>query len=215
MRPAIIVRGGMTEFIKANAVVILAVLILFTSGTLFGALSVRALSADQIGEMVEYLQVFLRGLARGTEGAAGPEILSLSVANNIKTVGLLWLMGLTVIGIPVIALVMFFRGFIIGFTVGFFVRELGYKGILFSLFAVLPHNLLAVPAILTSGVVALAFSAAILRGRRGGGRRYPFGEMAAYTIAIGVMAAGLLGASLVEAYITPVFIRILGPYLLS
>ncbi|MGE5560083.1 MAG: stage II sporulation protein M [Chloroflexota bacterium] len=201
-------RNGVVGYLRANTGVYVFCIVIFTVGACFGALAIRALSAVQKAELIDYLQVFLRGLANTGEPVAGAAVLQQALATHWKTAGFIWLLGLTVIGLPAVALVVFTRGFVIGFTVGFLAEQLGYKGVLFALFSVLPQNLLAVPAILVVGASALSFSL-LLVGARMQRRRFQFlEEFAGYTAIVAVACVALAGAGLVEAFIAPVFIRL-------
>ena len=46
--------------------------------------------------------------------------------------------GLTVIGAPVVLGIVFLRGFVLGFTIGFIIDELYVRGLILSLSSVLP-----------------------------------------------------------------------------
>lgn len=202
-------RNGVVSYLRANVGVYVFCIVVFTVGSIFGALAIRALSDTQKAELIDYLQVFLRGLVRTGQPVAGTTVLQQALATHWKTAGFIWLLGLTVIGLPAVALVIFTRGFVIGFTVGFLAQQLGYKGILFSLFSVLPQNLLAVPALLVVGASALSFSL-LLVGARMQHRRFQFlEEFASYSAVVAVACVVLAGAGLLEAFVAPVFIKLL------
>ena len=134
-------------------------------------------------------------------------ILQDSITGNLKTIGLLWLLGPIVIGLPLVLVVIFTKGFSVGFTVGFLVNELGIKGILFSIATVLPPALFIIPALVVMAAASISFSMAVIRKRllRHNIKMYPkrlvsYSFLALLTAAIGIFA------SLVEIYVCPVFI---------
>ncbi len=188
------------------------VLLLLAIGVVFGAVAVKTLDEAQKLELIEDLHFFQETVDPTTGSYDGNLVMRLAVANNLKAVGLTWLLGLTVIGIPVVAMIVFIRGFVIGFTVGFMVYELGYRGILLALLVVLPHNLLAVPAIVAAGTAALSFSFFLVRSRISG-EKVLYEHFISYTVLVGLTALILVGASFIEAYVTPVFIYVLKTYL--
>jgi len=202
-------RNGIVGYLRANIGVYVFCIVIFAVGVVFGALAIRVLGAAQKTELIDYLQVFLRGLAQTGQPVGGAAVLRQALANHWKTAGFIWLLGFTVIGLPAVALIIFTRGFVIGFTVGFLAEQLGYKGILLAFFSVLPQNLLAVPAILAVGASALSFSL-LLVGARLQHRRFQFlEELAGYTVLGAIACVVLAGAGLVEAFVAPVFIRLL------
>lgn len=170
----------------------------------------RALDAVQRAELTNYVGELDRILGEGGGEQRGAQLLRAALAANLRTVAAVWLAGLVVIGIPLALVVVMVRGFAIGFTVGFLASEAGWRGVVFSVGAVLPHNLLAVPALWAAAVAALSFAGKAWSARR---RRWAgafLGDVLAY-LAVGITVTCVLGlASLVEAYLTPALIRLLG-----
>jgi stage II sporulation protein M len=159
------------------------------------------------------LQTFIGGLDQNTT-IPPKEAFQQSFAHHLKYIGLIWLVGLTVIGLPLILVFIFLKGVLVGFTVGFLVSELGWKGALFSLGSVVPQNLLIIPAILVTGVAAISFSTLLIRNyfiqKRGGPIWQP---LASYTWVTLLMAGMLFVASLFEAYVSPGIMRVIAQWI--
>jgi len=207
-------REQLLDHVRGHLSVYVLTLALFAAGVVTGSLAVKSLTDDQRGELFDYVEVFLRGLGQGEEEVNPHQVLQVAAANHLKTAAFLWALGATVIGIPLIALIVIIRGFVVGFTVGFLVHQMGYKGVIFTLFSVLPQNILAVPAVIGIGALSLSYSLHLLKSRRRRRRAWDYREFAGYTLMVVTLAAMLLGASLVEAYVSPVFMRVLSPKLL-
>ncbi|MFP3381015.1 stage II sporulation protein M, partial [Bacillus sp. SIMBA_069] len=75
-----------------------------------------------------------------------------------KTVAIMWVLGLSIIGLPMILLMLFLKGVVVGFTVGFLVNQLQWQGVTFAMMGILPQNLLVVPALFIVGVSGISFS---------------------------------------------------------
>jgi len=114
---------------------------------------------------------------------------------------LLWLFGVSVIGVPLVIVVLFLRAFSVGFAIGFTVLQFGWKGLLISLVTIFPHQLLALSVFLVVGVCAIRFSTGILR------QSYPFQQLSKLFIRYSAIfvAAGLFLAiaAALEAYVSP------------
>ena len=83
------------------------------------------------GGLLEYLGYFFRGLEQNT--IAEPKIaFQHSMGDHLKTLGLMWILGLSIIGIPLILILIFLKGLVIGFTVGFLVSQLSWRGLWFA-----------------------------------------------------------------------------------
>lgn len=202
--------AGFGSYLSARTGYFIFFAVLFVVGVGFGAAAVRALGDAQKAELLDYLEVYLRGLGRGVPETPPNVLWRQAVMSNLRTVALMWASGLVVVGLLVAPAVVFLRGFVIGFAVGFLSYELGLRGILIALLAVFPQNILAVPATLTIAVATASYSVAVVRR----GRRRPGTDVsvAGYTIVVLGMVVLLLVASTLEAYVAPVLMRLIAGY---
>jgi stage II sporulation protein M len=177
-----------------------------------GAFTVKALSDVQKQELIGYLRSFFQFISENTYDSFS--ILKQSLLNNIQTGVLIWLLGITIVGIPFILLLIALRGFIIGFTVGFLVEQMGVKGLFFALFSILPQNLLIIPCLVSIAVIGISFSLMLIKNRLA--KSYKTDAMRQFVIYSTIIATTfgiiLLGA-MVEAYITPVFMKFVSTYM--
>jgi len=135
------------QMIKENISIFLFTIVLFVVGIVFGAFIVNSLSIDQKKDLFTYLSKFF-GELETANYIATKEHLLFSFQENLKIFLLIWLLGISVIGVPIILILLFVRGIVIGFTVGFLVNQGGMKGFWLACASVLPHNLVLVPIIL-------------------------------------------------------------------
>jgi stage II sporulation protein M len=207
-------RQNINDYLRANIVAYFFMTLILIIGVVMGALAVKTLPEDQKLELIGYLKIFFQGLAQGPANIDTGELVRSVLVNNVKTIGLIWLLGFTVVGIPFVLFIVFTRGFVIGFTVGFLINEYVMKGLAFALASVLPHNFFAVPALLVTGVSATAFSLMLVR-RRTRPQVNLFYESIGYTLLCLFMLALMIVASLVEVYISPVFMKLVVGLLLK
>lgn len=120
-----------------------------------------------------------------------------------------FLLGLSIVGVLFIPLLIFLRGFVLGFTVAFLLTELSSLGFLFTLFLVLPHNLIVLPTILFAAVSGVVFSWGLVEKVLDRGSFFPFPGLLDYMFLFLLLALFLLLGSLVEACIVPILLRIL------
>ncbi|QJW48548.1 stage II sporulation protein M [bacterium BFN5] len=208
-------RQSLGDYLKSNIVAYFFISLILIVGIVVGALAVKTLPDEQKSELISYLRILFTGLTKGSDGITDTSnMLGTVMINNIKTIALMWILGFTVIGIPFVLFMVFTRGFIIGFTVGFLVNEYVMKGLLFALASVLPHNFLAIPAILITGVSSITFSLKLLR-RKTQTRINIFYESLSYTgVCIAMMLLILLGA-FIEVYVSPVFMKLVAGILVK
>ncbi|SMC58520.1 stage II sporulation protein M [Sporomusa malonica] len=201
-----LLRKNAADYVRANIVAYFFMILIFVIGIVFGAMAVKTLPDEQKTELIGYLRVFFQGLVEPQNTAGDTQSLLAGVLiNNMKVIGLMWLLGFTIVGIPFVLFLVCLRGFVIGFTVGFLVNEYIMRGLLFAVVSVLPHNFLAVPAILATGVSATTFSLMLVRRNRS--KDNLFYNSIAYSIFCLAMLVVMLGAALVEVYVSPVFMK--------
>jgi stage II sporulation protein M len=196
--------------VKNQMSLYLFITVLFMMGVVFGAVVVNTLSPVQKEGLLEYLGYFFRGLDQNT--IAEPEIaFQHSMGDHLKNLGLMWMLGLSIIGIPLILILIFLKGLVIGFTVGFLVSQLSWRGLWFAFLSVVPQNLLVVPAMIIMAVSGIHFSLLLVRNRLISRRGTIYPEFLAYSGLVMAMAVVLVFASLFEAYLSPVLMRMAVP----
>lgn len=210
------------HYLKDNMSLYVFTAVLFTIGVMFGAIVVSALGQDQLSSLNDALNGFFKALNLQQTGTTPSEITWHSAASFLKTTGLFWILGLSIIGLPVIVLLIFVEGFKIGFTVGVIVSQFHGKGVLFALAAILPQNIISVPAMIVCGVAGISFSLMLVRSRfshtaaatRGGTGTQLYRNFLSYTGLVSAVAVAMVLASFVEGYLSPVLMRAVVPHLM-
>lgn len=178
-------------------------------GIIFGSIAVQTLSTTQATDLNIYLENFYSSLPQQLSSTNRQNLFFRSLLDNIlKIGGLIWLLGLTMIGSPLILGIVFIRGFVIGFTIGFIIDQMLLNGVLVAMASILPHNLLLIPAIIMISTASLSFSMAAGKTLFGYSNENILNQFLATTV-IAIMCCGLLIlAALVEIYLTPAFIQL-------
>ncbi|MGI6343882.1 MAG: stage II sporulation protein M [Bacillota bacterium] len=199
--------GRLRAHIQNHIGVYFFVIVLFVVGIVCGAVAVKALGFGQRQELMSFLQQFSPGEIWMPENSAA--FLQTLLA-NLRSVGLIWLMALVLFGLPLIVCAVFFRGFVIGFSVGFLANELGWRGVLFSVCSIIPHNLFSVPALLGIASLSILHVLQTLQFRRAGVRKSYWENAASLTVRTLLLALLTIFSSLVETFVTPLLVRLLG-----
>ncbi len=202
----------MRSDLKEHLSLYVFVSVLLVMGVVFGALMVNALSTDQRLELGRHLSSFVQMVDQGTE-LGGKTSFKLAFFMHLKWVLLIWMLGLSVVGLPFIFLLDFLKGVLVGFSVGVLVGEMSWKGMLFSLVSVAPQNLIIIPAIMICSVSAISFSLYLIKNRflqKKGTLYPPFIRFSSVTL---TMIALMFGVSLFEAYLSPILMQWVTPML--
>lgn len=190
-----------------------SVILFFTIGIVAGAYTVKALPSLQKVDLMEYLEGFFQILKN--QEINNHQLFMQSLLNSVKIFVPILLLGLTIIGTPFILLLLGFRGFILGFTLGFIIDELALKGVLFIILSILPHNLFYIPGLIGIGVIAVSFSTYLFKNKINRQVIYnKKGQIWTYSCIMFIILIFLLLGSIIEAYITPIFMKALSANLI-
>jgi stage II sporulation protein M len=196
------------KHIRLNIPIYFIALLFFTIGIVTGTYTIKALPGPQKVELMDYLEGFFQILKN--QDIDSYQLLFQSLLNNLKLFIPIWILGLTIIGTPIILVLLGFRGFVLGFTLGFVIDKLALKGVLFIVLSILPHNIFYIPGLIGIGVMAISFSLFIFKSRIKKQKIHNRkAQIWTYTIAMMLISTLLILGSIVEAYITPIFMKVL------
>lgn len=190
-----------SDYIRNNILKYLLLLLILSLGILAGAMAVSLLPEAEKNNLSESLNIFFDGVSLRSVSS-----LDMFVSVwwlHLKTLLLVWLLGFTIIGVPFIVFILFMRGFVIGFTVGFLVQNFFLRGLAVALTAVLPHNLIVLPIYLTVCCAAVSFSLYLIKKRTAAGQKL-ISAAINYTFLCLLFASGTFFSSGLEVYIMPV-----------
>ncbi|MDI6871603.1 MAG: stage II sporulation protein M [Bacillota bacterium] len=191
----------------------LLVAVLFATGSIFGALAAASLTPGQEAGVANEIRTFVAAVKSGDLGSRAEVTRAALGRDVVRTAGLCWLLGLSVIGVPLVLVVVFSRGFLLGFTVAVLVKELAVGGLAVALVAILPQSLLSIPATVLAAVGAVSFGIAVLTGRALGRAGFWRG-VAGYTALAAAAGLVMAGGALIEGYVAPVLLQWTAKYLI-
>ena len=193
--------------VEENRTIYLFTTVLFFIGIVFGAIIVNSLNLTQKNDLYMYLNQFFVQVQDGRI-AGSKEIFSQSYIHYGKYFVLMWILGLSLIGLPVILILLFLKGVVVGFTVGFLVNQMGFQGFLLAMVSILPQNLLLVPAFIIVGTASVSFGLKMLRQQFAKKVYQPvFPQFLRYTLLLLCMGAALSVAAAFEAYVSPYLMK--------
>ncbi|GAB4073525.1 stage II sporulation protein M [Barrientosiimonas marina] len=195
-------RALIMNHVREHATIYMFMTILFLTGVIFGAIIVNSMNFVQKQDLFFYLERFFGGIADG-EQIGSHEIWKSSFFYHVKYLLLLFVLGLSVIGLPVVWILLFLKGLVVGFSVGFIVNQLGMgSGLLLSSLSIAPQNLLVIPVYIVAGSLSMLFSLTLLRKLFSRTISQPVLQpLGKYTIVFASLLVISMAAAALEAYV--------------
>ncbi len=198
--------------IKNNIVIYFFCILCLLIGISVGGFTAKFVDQSHKQELVAYLKGFFHLF--NTDSIRNTDIFSQSLINNIQLLSLNWIFGILIIGIPGIIFIIGFKGFVIGFTVGLLIEQFKFKGIVLFLLGVLPQNLILIPVFIISSAFSLCFSVMLIKNKLSKSKQINFNkQFLIYTMWHLILAIFILVAVSIEAFISPIFIKIISGYI--
>jgi len=190
---------------------VLAILV-FVIGISLGAITVAGLGQLQKEQLSSYLEGFFK--LYKNQSIANTKILIASLRENFRLVAIIWFLGVTAIGVPLIFLMIALKGIAVGFTSGFIVSTMGTKGVLFQMITFIPKELIIIPCLMGLCISSVNFSRNMISGRCTGrlSKNDLKKDFITYCTTALCFAGIILAAILFESYISSIFIKILAKH---
>ncbi len=178
------------------------VVLLFIIGIVIGVIFVNNSTNQQKEEINSYVTNFVNDLKNTENTVDRSALLKDTIKSNVLLAFLLWFMGCTVVGVPIVYAIIAYRGFALSYTVSALMATLGGKGIIFSIVTLLLHNIIFIPAIFAIAVSGVKLYKSIMKDKRKENIKL---EIYRHSIFSGLFCIILIGVAFIEVYIsTPI-----------
>ncbi len=178
-----------------NIIMIVMLLIGITLGTFY----IKNIGEHGQQEILKYIEDFFNKIQNNSSIDLN-NLLKSSIQNNLILVFLLWIAGLSVIGMPILYLIVAFKGFTLGYTISAVISCIGTAdGVKFILSTMLLQNIIIIPSILILSVSGIKLYKSIIKDRR---RENIKIEILKYSIITIIIAIINMFASIIETYIS-------------
>ena len=130
------------ELSKKNNLIII-VFVIFFIGIIFGSIYITILSNDQKSIIIKQVGEYFKNMPK-LSFEDKLEIFKNSLISNLLYTISIWILGLSIVGLPLIFIMIFFKSFILGFSVSSIFAKYGVKGILKAVIYVFPVNIITI-----------------------------------------------------------------------
>lgn len=195
--------------VKVNKKLFFFLLCLMIVGIIGGSIFATILSANDKQLVTDHLSNYFNQISTQTLNYLGA--LKNSLIYNIIFVVIIWLLGISVIGLPVMVFMFFTKGFSLGFSIASILVNYKLKGCLLSFGYIFPHQIINM--LLFSFLMVYSIALSLKIGKALVQKKtLDFGAiMSKYGIVLAVVIGGVVLTSLIEVFITPNLLKVILP----
>ena len=130
-----------------------------------------------------------------------------SAENHLSLLAILFLSGLTSLGIPAACITLAYQGAALGFSSALLMESMSYQGAFAMLFAILPPHLFVLPSLLVASASVMHRKGTLRAGNRR--KRSLSVEPGPYCLSFVLPLILMIVAALLEAFISPAFLQLI------
>ncbi|MCR5147165.1 MAG: stage II sporulation protein M [Clostridia bacterium] len=113
------------QHINENIKDYLILSIIFIIGVMAGVMLINNSNEKSKSEVSGYINGFVDSIKNDKYEIDKVKLIKLSIIKNLKVVFIIWIAGTTIIGIPLIYVIIAYKGFCIGYTISAIIATLG------------------------------------------------------------------------------------------
>ena len=177
---------------------------------LLGVFFINNSDEAQKNEVSEYINNFVTTL-KNNNSIDKNELINVSFKRNILMGIILWFIGSTIIGLPLIYFFVLYKGLCIGYTISGAIIALGTgKGVCFCIGSILFHNIIFIPALFFIAVSSTKLCYAIMKNRTKENIKL---EIIRHSILSIIAVLFFMLSSLIEVYISTNLLTFITKYI--
>ena len=129
------------EEFKKNKYKYIFLITIIIFGIISGIILSNILSYNDSKEISRVVEEYLLNLKNGNNLNNISKLIN-SISINLMYVLLIFIFSLSIIGVILNPFILYFKSFIIGFSIGIMIKIYRFKGILLGLFSIFPHEII-------------------------------------------------------------------------
>lgn len=137
---------------KINIFVISILFLGLISGAVFG----NIISVNDKTLIIDKIKLFISNI--NSDSINGIEVFKNGISVNMLYLGIIWVMGMTFVGVVLNVVILFIKSFILGFSLASFIMVYSYKGLILSLIYLLFGQILNILVIVMVTIYGIMFS---------------------------------------------------------
>jgi stage II sporulation protein M len=184
----------------------LFLLLIFIIGVIFGSIFITILDEQDKASVLSQIGDFFSKIKSNKFDFA--EVFKNSAISNLLYIALVFILGISIIGIPIVIIMLFLKGFMIGFSIASIIAKYKMIGLLGAITYIFPHIILSVIVIFIISYYALKISFSILKSVMEK-KTINFSEIInRYSVIMLIGVIVMVISSLIETFISPYIMKL-------
>ena len=142
--------------IVINKKMITCLIVIVLVGIITGSLLVAVLNESDKNLVTEYINMFFNNIKDNKLNYI--DTLKNSIISNMSLIIVIWLLGISIIGVPIITFLYFCKSFILGFSLSSIIMHYKIKGCLIAFLYIFPHQIINIIMLTILMTYALSLS---------------------------------------------------------
>lgn len=189
----------------SNKKIIVFLVGLFLIGLIAGSIFITIISKSDQALVKEYIKEFVNKADKNKLNYL--EALKNASLSNGLFIVIVWLLGFSIIGIPIVIFMYFSKAFILGFSLSSFILQYKFKGLLLALIYFFPHHVVNILAYTLILIYSLKISFILINSIIKKKTISFKAIMNRYLIVFAVSIGMVIVASLYECFVVPFLIK--------
>ena len=140
---------------KINIFVISILFLGLISGAVFG----NIISINDKTLVIDKIKLFISNI--NSDSINGIEVFKNGISVNMLYLGIIWVMGMTFVGVVLNVVILFIKSFILGFSLASFIMVYSYKGLILSLIYLLFVQIINILVIVMVSIYRIMFTSKV------------------------------------------------------
>lgn len=198
----------LNETVKKEKNILIFNTIIFLVGVVLGSLFINFITNDDKKILIEQVSTFFSNIKKLTSDIFGFESFLSILFNNLLVLSIIFVLGISMIGIPIVIFILFFKGFMLGTTISTIILKYSIKGIIGVILYIFPVCILSICVYLFMCFYAIFASKKFLRAFLKKDTLNFKQFLGKYLLSFIVSITLILLLSLLDAYLTPLLLKL-------
>lgn len=194
--------------IKKEKNILIFNIIIFISGLIIGTFFINFITKSDKALLVEQLEVYVSSIKKLSSDILGLNVFFNNILDNGLQLFIIFILGISMIGVLAVILILFFKGFMLGTTLSTFLLKYKIKGILGAFLYVFPVYIINIFVYIFLSFFAvnssIKFLKALLKKDKLDFKTFLGKYLLAFIVSIIIMCF----LCLADAYVTPYLVKI-------